>query len=1417
MMRLQMRPAPARNADVDVRPTVDDFREDSRWVALARAHWLGSGSGSIAAAVSKSKAAIVKRELWDPLEAEQFPFRSLLVLENLHVLERFLWPTYNEEVSNYHVLLIAVIVGVKHRESLPIWTHFEDRPAEFSSLFRRVLSLNIDFTLPIASRSYLLQFVISAFQSLESSLVRKECAPLVSISIWNNLHSEDARTKLLNQPHGPKKAWKIATKKYNAADVAGKARLHFERSWLFSMLIDFLRSLNEEKQPVDRVQYCEQFMEFLIDLVSQLPTRRYVNSVLKDLNLLSIIRLSKTYHEEVNSLFRDFYTLLKRFMNFAVDDQFGRHLTVQEVYTNQCQGLAQQQRSAIKHFRDKLTLLALSNYGSIEQRDELQGHLDALDDDELRQFSQILGFRTEYPKQADIKTTRQLLFEILLSHYEKLPSFQESTAKLGILPTENVLYEPSLLRNETYDGSHPLAIPKLNLQYLSVGDFLWRSFLLYRSEAFYDIRNDLETIVKRMQAKLASDNTVAFDGFTRMAIPIAKPAIIEVAPPNVGSTIPAYVRSEVTFNVSRLGDHIRREWESLHSGDVIFLLGVQAETPATSFLTKTPGRVGLVHIRTAEVVRVLDEKGRPLRENEEPEQKTGFKRSSRFLRLILNIDAASYQADVDNLRKGGVDVYNRINLIARRRGRENNFKSVLESMQALTTANPNLPSWLQDVFLGYGDPTSAHYASLENKIKSLDFRDTFLDWQHLTESFPDYSIETADKAEISGPPFVLEMFQSNAQQASSKSGPKRRRIKDEESTDTVSKTIRVSSYEPVNQGPYPIDAPNLNLVRFTPAQVSAITSGTQPGLTLVVGPPGTGKTDVATQIINNIYHNFPQERTLLITHSNQALNQLFQKIVALDIDERHLLRLGRGEEELDTDASYSKYGRVETLLEKRGGYLHEVARLAYALGIEGAHGNSCETAGYFNTVHVQPIWTRYWDGVNASEDKRETMVSTFPFYTFFADAPQPLFPDDSAEEKVLEIVQGCQRHIDRLFAELQDIRPFEILRQQKDRANYLLIKEARIIAMTSTHAAMRRQEIVDLGFRYDNVIIEEAAQITEIESFLPLTLQSPVNGELPLRRVVLCGDHLQNSPIVRNAAFRQYANLEQTMFTRLVRLGVPRIMLDKQGRSRPSIADLFRWRYQELGDLPTIENNEEFRLANAGFKYDYQFINVPDYQGSGERMPAPHFIQNLGEAEYAVALYQYMRLLGYPASKISILTTYAGQQSLIKDVLNHRCSKNPLFGLPKVVTTVDKYQGEQNDYVILSLTRTRTVGYLRDVRRLTVALSRARLGLYILGRREVFESCFELKPAFDILFRRPDKLEVVPGELSPTKRLLTDDAAGTTMESVEHIGQYVYEMTQAKLKDMKKRGVVAPADATPADELPEEEFEGEDVDMEDAL
>jgi len=76
-----------------------------------------------------------------------------------------------------------------------------------------------------------------------------------------------------------------------------------------------------------------------------------------------------------------------------------------------------------------------------------------------------------------------------------------------------------------------------------------------------------------------------------------------------------------------------------------------------------------------------------------------------------------------------------------------------------------------------------------------------------------------------------------------------------------------------------------------------------------------------------------------------------------------------------------------------------------------------------------------------------------------------------------------------LFCAVQEFRAFELLRSGRDRSRYLLIKEAKIIAMTCTHAALKRRDLVEAGFQYDNILMEESAQILEIETFIPLLLQ----------------------------------------------------------------------------------------------------------------------------------------------------------------------------------------------------------------------------------------------------------------------------------------------------------------------------------------
>ena len=143
----------------------------------------------------------------------------------------------------------------------------------------------------------------------------------------------------------------------------------------------------------------------------------------------------------------------------------------------------------------------------------------------------------------------------------------------------------------------------------------------------------------------------------------------------------------------------------------------------------------LLALRTAEVVQTLDESGRSIREPR-PDQVNGYGSRPRIRRLIVNLDPSAFKADGERKQKGGPDVYESLNIIVRRNQRENNFMQILETIQSLALSDVPVPAWLQEVFLGYGDPTSATYTRLSNHLKTIDFRDTFISWQHLVDSFP---------------------------------------------------------------------------------------------------------------------------------------------------------------------------------------------------------------------------------------------------------------------------------------------------------------------------------------------------------------------------------------------------------------------------------------------------------------------------------------------------------------------------------------------------------------------------------------------------------------------------------------------------------------------------------------------------------
>ncbi|KAK0164394.1 hypothetical protein PV328_003030 [Microctonus aethiopoides] len=1360
-------------------PTIEQINSD-RITQLAHKYWAPHTVESHLPFSSQIVEDIYIQEIC----ASKFSIRRIMMLEFSQYLENFLWANYNaDDATRAHTLSIVVMVNEKFRERVQVWEAFEKNPDQFSGFFQRVLEACLEESIldfDLKEQTALIVFLNHSFNSMEVALVRNEVKRLVSLSMWVSL--QQGRRELEFKKYDKwRKYWKIIKKRDKSGD---KEKLEWERKFLHRLMIKFMTVLEtiplEGPLNLDKVRYCERFLELMIDLEALLPTRRFFNTVMDDCHLVVRCSLSNLLHRPEGNLFGQLLEMLKFYARFEISEETGDPLTDHDMTQSHYEKITSLQKAVFAKFPD-LRNFAMANVASVDTRDALQKHFGRLGEEKLKAVACYLNLVPPDERAKDENWYRldmEFLQELLISRHERRASQLEELNEMPLYPTEDVIWNESIVPTEYFSGEGCLALPKLNLQFLTLHDYLLRNFNLFRLESTYEIRQDIEDSVSRLSPWRAEDDGVYFGGWARMAQPITQFAVVEVAKPNIGEKRPSRVRADVTINLS-VRKEIKSEWENLRKHDVCFLITVKPPNPiGTKYTHKLPfiPQVGLTTVRGCEVEGMLDSNGRVIEDG--PEPRPILPGDARTYRVWL--DSNQYRIDMDNASHGNEDVYEGFNIIMRRKPKENNFKAVLETIRELMNTECVVPDWLHDIILGYGDPGAARYSRMPDEIATMDFNDTFLDIDHLRASFTDYEIK----------------IHPNANDENKLERPFRLTFQDvldkQEERDTQRKIIIVEPHVLLSRGPYKANQPKKNQIPFTPTQVEAIRAGMQPGLTLVVGPPGTGKTDVAVQIISNLYHNFPNQRTLIVTHSNQALNQLFEKIMALDIDERHLLRLGHGEEALETEKDFSRYGRVNYVLAKRLDLLMDVQRLQESLDVKGDVAYTCETAGHFFMDQVITRWERFESRLKQRSagisDLPSTLVDEeFPFHKFFDNAPQPLFKHNSYEED-LEIASSCFRYIERIFTQLEEFRAFELLRSGLDRSKYLLVKEAKVIAMTCTHAALKRRELVDMGFKYDNILMEESAQILEIETFIPLLLQNPQDGYNRLKRWIMIGDHHQLPPVIKNMAFQKYSNMEQSLFARFVRLGVPTVDLDGQGRARPSICNLYNWRYKKLGNLTHVERSPEYLVANAGFLYDFQLINVEDFNGVGESEPSAYFYQNLAEAEYCVATFMYMRLLGYPADKISILTTYNGQKHLIRDVINIRCANNPLIGRPSKVTTVDKYQGQQNDYILLSLVKTRAVGHLRDARRLVVAMSRARLGLYVFARVSLFKNCFELTPAFHQLMQRPLKLQLLPNDTYPTQRLNDDEpkVPVVEIEDMPHAANFVYDFYTKKVEGMKE-------------------------------
>ncbi|KAM4688146.1 NFX1-type zinc finger-containing protein 1-like [Discoglossus pictus] len=271
------------------------------------------------------------------------------------------------------------------------------------------------------------------------------------------------------------------------------------------------------------------------------------------------------------------------------------------------------------------------------------------------------------------------------------------------------------------------------------------------------------------------------------------------------------------------------------------------------------------------------------------------------------------------------------------------------------------------------------------------------------------------------------------------------------------------------------------------------------------------------------------------------------------------------------------------------------------------------------------------------------------------------------------------------------------LRNQED---LLILQEADIIGMTTTGAAKFRKILQNI--RPKIVVVEEAAEVLEAHIITALS-----SG---CQQLILIGDHQQLRPSTTVFELAKNFNLEVSMFERLIRMNIPYVRLDYQHRMRPEIARLLTPHIYDQ-----LENHESV-LNFHNIKGIHKNLFFVDHNHLEEHIKEGKSHQNAHEAAFVRSLCLYLIHQGYSPSEITILTTYSGQLYCIQKIM----PKSIFEGVR--ICVVDKFQGEENEIIILSLVRSNlqgNVGFLRIPNRVCVALSRAKKGLFCIGNMQL--------------------------------------------------------------------------------------------------
>lgn len=321
-----------------------------------------------------------------------------------------------------------------------------------------------------------------------------------------------------------------------------------------------------------------------------------------------------------------------------------------------------------------------------------------------------------------------------------------------------------------------------------------------------------------------------------------------------------------------------------------------------------------------------------------------------------------------------------------------------------------------------------------------------------------------------------------------------------------------------------------------------------------------------------------------------------------------------------------------------------------------------------------------------------------------------------AASKLQNEFNNLRRRKQQLGSQIDDIKDQEKSKGRQAELNRIkvqqsILDESHIICATlsgSGHDMFR-----NLNVEFETVVVDEAAQCVEVSSIIPL--------KYGCSKCILVGDPKQLPPTVFSKEAVKFA-YERSLFVRMQSNHPDSVhLLDTQYRMHPEISEFpskafYDSRLLDGPDMAALRKRPWH--ANPQLS-PYRFFDV---QGQHQAAPKGHSLINLAEIEFATQLYDRL-MADYSAydfnGKIGIITPYKSQLRELKDRFSRKYGQS-IFDVVEFNTT-DAFQGRESEVIIFSCVRANPaggIGFLQDIRRMNVGLTRAKSSLWVLGNSE---------------------------------------------------------------------------------------------------